>query len=95
MKHTTTIHIDSFSGAVTDLKPGQRTSDNVLAVLAKHPRVSTWDMSEYAWLRARITDLYQRGLVVIDHSEPFPWVRYVLTDAGRAALPNGTWVQAA
>lgn len=43
--------IDSFSGAAADLKPAQRTPEFLLAVLAKRPRVSTWDMSELGWLR--------------------------------------------
>ena len=78
------MHIDSFSGAAADLKPRERTAENVLAVLAKSPRVSTWDMSGLAWLRNIIGDLKQRGLIVkVD--EPYPWCRYALTDAGRAA----------
>ena len=79
------MRIDSFSGAAADLKPRERNADNVLAVLAKSPRVSTWDMSELAWLRNSISDLQRRGLIE-RADEPYPWCRYVLTGAGRAAL---------
>lgn len=77
------ILMDSFSGAAADLKPRQRTSENVLSVLATRPRVSTWDMSEHCWLRTIIADLKKRNLIE-EMAEPYPWHRYALTDAGRA-----------
>lgn len=77
--------IDSFSGLASDLKGSQRTSENVLAVLAKHPRVSTWSMSEHVWLRDAIKELKHRRLI-IEQDESYPWHRYSLTDAGRALL---------
>lgn len=70
-----------------ELKRGQRNSENVLAVLAKHPRVSTWDMSELSWLRAAIDDLERRGLIE-SRDESYPWHRYAVTDAGRLALTH-------
>lgn len=76
------IHIDYFRGAAAELKRGKRGADDVLAVLAKHPRVSVWDMSELSWLRAAIGDLERRGLIE-SRDEPYPWHRYALTDAGR------------
>ena len=76
------VHLDSFSGAASDLKRGQRSSENVLAVLANRPRVSTWDMSEHDWLRSCIKDLRKRGLIVAE-TEPYQWHRYSLTEAGR------------
>lgn len=82
--------LDSFSGAVADLTPRERTFNNVLRVLSRSPRVSTWDMSEHAWVRNLIGDLKTRGLIV-ELEEPYPWHRYALTEAGRAALtPNAT-----
>ena len=80
------IRIDSFSGMVADLKIGQRTSEDILAVLAKHPRVSAWDMSEILWLRIALLNLEKRGLIA-SQDEPYPWCRFVLTDAGLSALP--------
>ena len=79
------MHIDSFSGMVADLKIGQRTSEDILAVLAKHPRVSAWDMSEILWLRIALLNLEKRGLIA-SQDEPYPWCRFVLTDAGLSAL---------
>lgn len=76
--------LDSFSGAVADLKPREKKDPmKVLAVLAEHPRLSTWDM-ETVW--KTIFGLRDRGLVVEDKREEYPWVRYDVTDAGRAAL---------
>jgi len=77
------MHIDYFSGEAADLKRGHRSSEDVLLVLAKHPRVSTWDMSELPWLRAAIVDLEKRGLIVAQ-DEPYPWHRYKLTSIGLA-----------
>lgn len=77
--------IDSFSGAASTLPKGRRTALDVLRTLARAPRVSTWDMSELRWLRSEINDLLKRGLIE-SAEEPYPWHRYVLTDAGRAAI---------
>lgn len=83
------VFIDSFSGALADLKKGQRTEGNALAAMHKHPRVSTWDMSEYAWVRNLIGDLKRKGLIEERGDEPYPWHRYALTNTGRATLtPN-------
>lgn len=82
------IFLDSFSGALADLKTKQRTEENALAILAEHPRVSTWDMSENRWLCGLIDGLKQNGLIV-EQTEPYPWHRFALTDKGRAKLrPN-------
>jgi hypothetical protein len=79
--------MDSFSGPASDLKKSQRTMENLLATLAKHPRVSTWDMDENGgWLWRFLRDAEQRGLLTQDKREGFPWLRYELTDAGRAFL---------
>jgi hypothetical protein len=77
--------LDSFSGPASDLKPKQRTMGNLLAVLAKHPRVSTWDMDDAGgWLWRIIAYAEKRGLLKRADDEPFPWLRYELTEAGRA-----------
>lgn len=83
------IFLDSFSGAAADLKKGQRSAENVLTVLAKNPRVSTWDM-EAAWLRGAIAQLQRDGPITEDKSEPYPWHRYAITAAGRAALKDAS-----
>lgn len=74
------LKMDCFSGRVTDLKPSERTDKNVLAVLRTHPRVSTWDMSELAWLRTIIYRLESLGLVKRNESEKYPWCRYDVID---------------
>lgn len=71
--------IDSFSGAASELKGKSRTSDNVLTVLRKHPRVSTWDLSEHRWLFNAINDLKVRKLIV-ELDEPYPWHRFKAID---------------
>ena len=81
------MHIDYFSGEAADLKRGHRGANDVLAVLERHPRVSTWDMSELSWLCAAIDDLERRGLIAAQE-EPYPWHRYKLTDAGLAILTH-------
>ena len=79
------IYLDSFSGPASDLKPSQRHPQSVLRVLAKHPRLSTWDMSEHAWLQGCISSL-ERSKQIVRLDEPYPWHRWELTDVGRQAL---------
>lgn len=79
------LFLDSFSGPVSDLPKGRRNATNVLAVLTKSPRVSTWDM-DAAWLRCALEQLQRDGLISKDKSEPYPWHRYTLTAAGRAVI---------
>lgn len=79
------MYIDSFSGDVSNLKRGHRNEANVLAVLKDDPHVSTWDMSEFTWLREAIANLERRGLILAQ-PEPYPWHRYTLTDAGKEML---------
>lgn len=71
----------SFSGAAADLPPSKRDDAHILEALRKHPRVSVWDMSELSWLRSSIQSLELRGLIRDDRKEPFPWIRYTLTEA--------------
>lgn len=76
----------SFSGHLADLPKGQRTEAQALRVLSKHPRVSVWDMSETPWLCSLVQDMERAGLIEQDLAEPYPWCKFNLTDAGRAAI---------
>ena len=75
------IFLDSFRGAAADLKGAARTADNVLAALNTSPRVSTWDLSENAWLWRLIKDLIRDGRITEDKTEPYPWHRYRVSEA--------------
>jgi len=82
------IYLDSFSGALADLKPAQRSRENILRTLRRHPLVSCWDMSEHRWIREAITELI-RMQVLVAKDEPYPWHRFVVTATGDALLsPN-------
>jgi len=70
-----TIYLDSFSGAVADLKKGQRTADSVITVLKNDPMVSTWDMSENSWLCSIINNLKKEGKIKAEKSD-YPWHKY-------------------
>jgi DNA-binding HxlR family transcriptional regulator len=84
------IFLDSFSGEIADLKRGKRTRENMLSVLARSPLVSTWDMSEYRWLRDEIANMETDGLIT-SVDQPYPWLRYELTDKGRTLMtPNAS-----
>ena len=79
--------LDSFSGQAATLPKGKRTPLDVLACLAEHPRLSGWDLSETRWLHDAVRTLQRQGLIAVDlNVDAFPWVRYRLTDAGKAAL---------
>ena len=70
--------LDSFSGPAAQLPPNRRTPAHVLAALRMNPRVSTWDMSETAWLRGCIEALKNNGRIIEDKDEPYPWHRYIV-----------------
>lgn len=72
---------DSFSGPAALLPPSRRTPENVLAALRMNPRVSTWDMSETAWLRGCIEILKKNGQIIEDKDEPYPWHLYIVQQA--------------
>ncbi|MBS1831661.1 MAG: hypothetical protein JST65_03055 [Acidobacteria bacterium] len=80
------MKIDSFSGALADLKKADRTPENALRILADKPRVSVWDMSEIVWLRNLVEGLRRDGLIEDDGKEPYPWIKYLLTDKGKARI---------
>lgn len=79
------VHICSFSGDLSDLKPKERTDEHALSVLARSPRVSVWDMGA-DWLCTLVQSMERRGLIIDDRKEPYPWIRYALTDKGREVL---------
>jgi len=65
------VHICSFSCAAAELPRGKRNKKGVLGVLPDHPRISTWDMCELAWLRKIIQGLLTKGLIK-ELKEPYP-----------------------
>lgn len=76
------IHLDSFSNATAvDLKKSLRNENGVLYTLKYHPRVSTWDMSENAWLR-NIIIILQKKKLILPVAELYPWHKWKLTEAG-------------
>lgn len=81
------MHIDSFSGELSDLKKKDRTIPNALHVLQKAPLVSTWDMSESAWVRNMVKELEDAGLIRSEHSA-YPWLRYSITAKGKAIISD-------
>lgn len=82
-------HIDIFAGRASELKRGERTVHKLLQALAADPRISTFEMSNW-WLSNLLRDATERGLIVEDKDELYPWCRFDLTEAGRAALKDGT-----
>ena len=79
------IFLCSFSGVLADLHKGKRTTENALKVLARDGMVSTFDLSEFRWLDRLVRDIEAQGLVSREILG-YPWWRFVLTDAGKAAL---------
>jgi hypothetical protein len=74
------FRMDWFSGTVADLKSRDRTDENILATLRRHPRVSCFDRSEFPWLEAALQRLLRAGKVreVGPDEEPYPWCRFVV-----------------
>lgn len=85
MQGDSRVIICSFSSPAAELPRGRRTPDQVLICLASNPRVSTFDMSEKRWLWRSVKSLLADKLIE-EIKESYPWHRYRLTDAGRAAL---------
>ena len=81
------IFLDSFSGAASDLRKGERAEENVLAALRRDPRISTWDFGEHAWLCSLIADL-KRGGAIVEVPEPYPWHRFKVIEAASAPTPK-------
>lgn len=79
------IFLDSFSGALADLKPANRTIAAALRTLAESPHVSTFDRSECRWINTLLRSLIDQGLIV-EVSAAYPWHRFALTDAGKESI---------
>lgn len=80
------MHIDSFSNtSIVSLKKSLRHEKGVLYALKYHPRVSTWDMSENAWLRKIIKTLEDKQLIIPVEAE-YPWHEWKITEAGEAVI---------
>ena len=79
------VCVDNFSGRAADLRTKLRNANNVLRVLAESPRVSVWDRDEHSWLDRCLRDL-EKGRLIRETGEPYPWYRYELTADGHAAL---------
>lgn len=75
--------VSSFSTPVADLKQKDRTQEMVLACLRRNPRVSAFDLSEYAWLRDCIRVLESQGRIKDDKASSYPWVRYDVLEDGQ------------
>lgn len=76
------VYIDSFSGDAAELKPKDRTIDNLIKALKKDSRVSYWDISENRWLRALIKKALKAGLIEEIHDD-YPWIRYKTINKGK------------
>ena len=79
------VHICSFSGKVSELKPREkRDAMKVLACLKNDPMVSTWDMGEHGLWRTVLT-LEKLGYVKSVDCD-YPWCKYVITESGLEKL---------
>lgn len=72
------VIVCSFSGKVTELKKKDRTEEAVLSCLAKHPRVSVWDMCETPWLCQIVNRLLKDGRLKDDPKEQYPWHKFIV-----------------
>ena len=80
------MHICSFTNATAvDLKKSLRNENGVLNALRINPRLSTWDMSENAWLRNIVESLEDKRLI-LPVDETYPWHKWELTEDGKAAI---------
>lgn len=83
---TTTIFVCSFEGAIASLKPSERNELEALRCLEKNPRVSCWDLHDHHWLRKLISKLQHKGFIHNDGEEPYPWIKFTITEAGKQML---------
>ena len=81
------IFLDSFCGALAELRPGRRTVADGLQALANDPRVSTFERGA-PWLERLIRELISDGLAAENKAEPYPWHRFNLTGKGREMLAS-------
>lgn len=79
------IRICSFSSTAAELKKSGRNENGVLYALKYHPRISTFDMCDKAWLRNIIEKLEKKKLIQRE-DEPYPWHKWSLTDKGKREI---------
>lgn len=79
------VHICSFDSTAANLKKSARNENGVLYALKYHPRISTFDMAEKAWLRNIIAELEKKELIQRE-GEEYPWHRWSLTESGQALI---------
>ena len=76
------IHIDSFSGAASDIKKKDRTIENLILVIEKAPMISTWDYQDNTWLWRLVTEAKKQELIE-ELNQSYPWHKYQLTAKGK------------
>ena len=79
------VIICSFASNVEDLTPRQQMMPRqVLAALAKDPRISTWAMGEHhLWVSVKA--LEEKGWIKSIPAE-YPWHKYEITPEGQKQL---------
>ena len=85
---TTTVFMDSFSGAIDDMtRKDQRNAIKVLQVLANHPRFSTFDATANNGIATTITYLFREEFIVeTKPKQEYPWHRVEVTEKGKALM---------
>lgn len=83
----TLVHVCQFSAGLDELtRREQRVPALVLRRLATMTRFSVFEASDNPVIARTMTLLCQEGFIRTDHSTPYPWVEFVLTDKGRELL---------
>jgi len=75
------VNICSFSTKAAELKPKDRTAINALLALQENPRISTFDMSDNAWLCGLVKLLESKNYIK-PVNEPYPWHKWKITKTG-------------
>lgn len=68
--------IDHFSGSAAMLKGRDRNVLCVLSALRKDPKLSCFDLSEYAWLRNAVNTLVRAGRIKMTDKLAYPWQHF-------------------
>jgi hypothetical protein len=87
----TTVYLDSFSGAIDDMKcKDQGNAIKVLEVLSKHPRFSVFDATANDKIAVTLTYLFREEFIVDSRpKQGYPWHHVEVTKKGKALL-DGT-----
>lgn len=87
----TNVHLCSFSGGVMRLTSKQRKDPvAILRALRDDPRISTWDMVKGRPRLWRIIYQMVKDGLIVEVKEPYPWLRFELTDNGKALIEEVT-----